>query len=185
MVVFRPDKSNQLYSKQILHPDEKTYFVEGREQIILMIDKIKIALAICYESLQQEHFDHANKIGADIYLASVAKSQAGIEKAFGHFPKIALKFSTPTLMVNSIGHCYNFESAGQSSIWNENGNIIGQLENKNEGILIYDSALDKMKPAESTRDNTNIKHSYFRASKRFYARKDRRIFGSGFLGKTR
>lgn len=143
MVIFQPNGTRRTYSKQKLHSDEKPYFIEGKEQIILKIKNSKIAPAICYESLQPEHSKNANKLGADLYLASVAKSQVGIEKAFGHFPKIAFKYSMPTLLCNSIGHCDNFESAGQSSIWDNNGILIGQLDNKSEGILVYDTALKK------------------------------------------
>ena len=157
MIIFKPNEPDQIYSKQLLHPDEKSYFTEGKEQITLKIKKIKIGLAICYESLNPEHLENTKKTGADIYLASVAKSQAGIKSALEHFPKIASEYSMPILMVNSIGHCDNFESAGQSTIWNEKGIVTDQLDNKNEGILIYDSAIDKMNLTESTEDNNEYK----------------------------
>lgn len=95
-------------------------------------------------------------LGAELYLASVAKSQIGIEKAFGHFPKTALKYSIPTLLCNCIGHCDNFESAGQSSIWGIDGKLISQLDNENEGILIYDTELKTTDRAESTTHNKEL-----------------------------
>lgn len=112
MVIFQPNMTRQTYSKQNLHSDEKPYYIGGSEQIILTIKEKKIALAICYESLQTEHSKNANELGADLYLASVAKSQNGIEKAKAHFPKIANEFSMPVLMSNCIGYCDNFESVG-------------------------------------------------------------------------
>lgn len=141
MVIFQPKSARLTYSKQQLHPDEKPYFIQGSEQIILKIKDQKIAPAICYESLQPEHSTRANRLGTQLYLAAVAKSQSGIEKAFAHFPKIADKYSMPVLMANCIGKCDNFESAGQSAVWDENGNLMGQLDNKNAAILIYDSEL--------------------------------------------
>lgn len=60
MVIFQPSKTRRTYSKQILHSDEKPYFIEGNEQIILTVKDIKIALAICYESLQPEHSENAD-----------------------------------------------------------------------------------------------------------------------------
>ena len=139
MVIFQPDTPRQTYSKQQLHYDELPYFVNGVEQIMLTVYNKKIAPAICYESLQTTHSDNAVKLGAEIYIASVAKSQNGIDKAKSHFPIIAKKFSMPVLMSNCVGFCDNFESVGQSSVWTKQGNLAGQLNEKNEGILIFDT----------------------------------------------
>tara|TARA_R110002111_G_scaffold82930_10_gene130547 strand:- start:309 stop:1031 length:723 start_codon:yes stop_codon:yes gene_type:complete len=139
MVIFQPHLPRQTYSKQILHLDEKKYFIEGNKQTILTLKDAKIALAVCFESLQPQHTANAYAMGATVYLASVAKSQLGIEKANAYFPKVARKYSTPILMANSIGYCDDFQSAGQTSIWDANGYRIGQLNSQREGLLIYDT----------------------------------------------
>jgi hypothetical protein len=82
--------------------------------------------------------------GAEFYIASVAKSQNGIKKAFLYYPKIASKYSISVLMSNFIGFCDDFESAGQTSIWDDNGILKGQLDNLNEGLLVYDTELKTM-----------------------------------------
>ncbi|SEP14732.1 carbon-nitrogen hydrolase family protein [Paenibacillus sp. OV219] len=138
MIIFQPNRSRQTYSKQKLHVDEFPYFVGGREQVLLTLDDIKIAPAICYESLQIEHAEQANELGADVYLASVAKSQNGISKATSHYPHLAKTYSMSVLMANCIGPCDNFESVGQTAVWNNQGNIVDQLNDTEEGILIYD-----------------------------------------------
>ncbi len=139
MVLFRPSLPRLVYSKQLLHSDELPYFEKGNQQVVFTVKGEKIAPAICYESLQNEHSEQAFKLGANIYLASVAKSREGIEKAFLHYPDIARKYSFPVLMANCIGFCDNFESAGQTSVWDGNGALIEQLDNKNEGVLIFDT----------------------------------------------
>ena len=139
MILFQPDKPRQTYSKQHLHQDEFPYFVNGQEQIFLTQENNKIALAICYESLLPEHAESAIENGATIYLASVAKPARGVEKAFNHYPEIAKKYSIPVLMANCIGYCDNFESAGKTSIWNNKGQLVGQLDDKSEGILLFDT----------------------------------------------
>ena len=156
MIVFQPDRPRRTYSKQILHSDEKPYFVEGREQVILTIKDMKIALAICFESLRPEHSEYANGLGAELYLASVAKSQDGIEKANEHFPKIADKYLMPVLMANCVGFCDTFQSKGQSSVWDENGILVGQLDSQNEGVIIYDTVLKTTNRVEKT----NANHGY-------------------------
>ena len=145
MLIFQANKESVIYSKQILHSDELPYFVCGNEQIILTLKGKKIAIGICYETLQREHFLNTNQKGADIYIASVAKPKGGIEKAYKHFPKIAREFSTPILMSNCVGYCDNFMSVGQSAIWNKNGELIKQLDSENQGILIYDTETELVK----------------------------------------
>lgn len=139
MIIFQPNKPKEIYSKQQLHSDELTYFESGFEQKIINSNETNIAPAICYESLQPSHVENANKLGANIYLASVAKPSKGLEKAFNHFPEIAKQYEMPVLMVNCVGFSDNFLSVGQSAIWTKEGKIVGQLDEKTEGILIFDT----------------------------------------------
>jgi predicted amidohydrolase len=145
MLIFQSNEKRVVYSKQMLHSDELPYFVCGTDQVILNIKEKKIAVGICYETLQRKHFLNTNKKGADIYIASVAKPKGGIEKAFIHFPEIAKEFNTPVLMSNCVGYCDNFMSVGQSAIWNKKGELIEQLDSKNQGILIYDTETESVK----------------------------------------
>lgn len=145
MIFFQPNIPRQTYSKQQLHSDEFPYFVNGEKQIILTVGNKKIALAICYESLQTDHSENVNKLGAEIYIASVAKSQNGIDKAMKHYARVAKKFSMPVLMSNCVGYCDNFESVGQSAIWTTKGILIAQqLDDKLEGILIFDTETEEV-----------------------------------------
>lgn len=139
MLIFKPNNNFQTYSKQILHDDEKPFFKKGNDHVILNLNGNKIAPAICYESLQVEHIENSIQKGAKIYVASVAKSQKGINNAKAYFSKVAKERSIPILMANCVGLCENFESVGQSSVWNKQGNLLGQLSDSEEGILVYDT----------------------------------------------
>ena len=139
MIIFEPNKPRQTYSKQQLHSDEFPYFENGVEQVIIKTNDKNIAPAICYESLQPTHSENAFKLGADIYLASVAKPANGVVKAFDHYPKVAKQYGMPVLMTNCVGFCDNFLSVGKSSIWTKDGELVGQLDDKMEGILIFDT----------------------------------------------
>lgn len=143
MVIFQPGKERSIYSKQQLHSDEFPYFEKGERQIILNIHNKKLAPAICYESLQPDHSEQAVKLGADIYLASVAKPQGGIEKAFKHYPLVAKKYGIPVHMSNCVGFCDNFLSVGQSAVWTKEGILAGQLGDQSEGLLIFDTETEE------------------------------------------
>jgi predicted amidohydrolase len=144
MLIFQPGKPLQVYSKQLLHPDELPFFEAGEKQVVLAVNNNLIAPAICYESLQPDHSAQACQLGATIYLASVAKSQQGIERAMAHFPQIARSLKMQVLMVNSIGICDNFQAVGKSTVWANDGKILGQLTSDEEGILIYDTETNQV-----------------------------------------
>jgi predicted amidohydrolase len=139
MIFFQADQPRKTYSKQHLHADELPYFIPGKVQLVLTVDDLEIAPAICYESLQIDHAQNAYKLGARMYVASVAKSQAGIAKAMDHYSGMATQLSMPVLMSNCVGDCDNFVSAGQSAIWTKNGQLVKQLDDVCEGLLFFDS----------------------------------------------
>ena len=140
MLVFRPDAARVVYSKQHLHADELPWFVAGNGQVTLSAGKEIVAPAICYESLLDAHCEAAVALGATIYVASVAKSAKGIEKADAHYPAIARRHSLPVLMANSVGPCDGFEAVGSSSIWNARGELLARLPASGEGALLLDTA---------------------------------------------
>lgn len=136
MLIFQPSQNCICYFKQLLHEDELPFFASGDQQLIVEIGPLKIAPAICYESLQSSHIQEAVKLGANLYLASVAKSQDGIDRANLYFSQIARTYNIPVFMSNSVGYCDNFESAGQTAVWNRNGKCITRLRAQEEGLII-------------------------------------------------
>lgn len=144
MIIFEPNNPRQTYSKQQIHSDEFPYFENGDGQVIIKTNDKNIAPAICYESLQQKHSEIAFKLGADVYLASVAKPANGVKKAFDHYPKIAKQYAMPVLMSNCVGFCDNFLSVGNSSVWTKEGELVGQLDDRTEGILIFDTETEEV-----------------------------------------
>ncbi len=148
MIFFQPRQPRVWYAKQQLHSDELPYFDPGDKQVLLQAHGHTLAPAICYESLQPDHAANAVRCGADIYLASVAKPDRGVIKAFAHYPAIAQQHSMTVLMANSIGPCDNFISAGQSAVWNNRGELVSQLNDDQEGLLLFDTAINSNQPNE-------------------------------------
>jgi predicted amidohydrolase len=144
MIVFQPNKPRAVYSKSYLHSDEDPYFMSAKGISGLTIKKICIAFAICYEISVPAHAAQANQEGATIYIASVAKSVEGVDKAVNRLSQIAKEYSMTVLMSNFIGHCDNFDCGGRSSVWNEKGELIEQLDDRNEGILVFDTETQRV-----------------------------------------
>jgi predicted amidohydrolase len=156
MIIFQPAAPRLAYSKQHLHTDEEPYFVSGPDDLLLSVRGLNLTPAICYESLLQQHAEKAYQNGAGIYMASVAKAEKGIAKAFQHYPKIAAKYGMTILMVNSIGPSDDFIGAGQSAVWNTKGELIVTMPENEEGILLYDTVSDSATKHFFTAAKTSI-----------------------------
>jgi predicted amidohydrolase len=139
MIVFQPSGARITYSKQQLHADEEPYFVRGGHQIVVAVAGHSIAPAICYESLQDSHAEQAAQLGADIYLASVAKSAGGAQRAFSHYPAVARRHTMTVLMANCVGPCDDFVAVGQSAIWSSSGELLTKLDSEHDGIALLDT----------------------------------------------
>jgi len=142
MVLFQPNKERSTYSKQYLYQGEEAYFENGKKPCFIQIDNHKIAPAICYESSVSEHSDAAISQSATIYVAAVMTNLSGINKKLNVLSNLAKKHKIIVLMSNFVGISGGCESAGKSSIWNQNGKLKGQMNSKEEGLLIYDTDTD-------------------------------------------
>jgi predicted amidohydrolase len=139
MVWFGPRTPRRSYAKQQLHADELPYFVQGGGQLVLKTATQTLAPAICYESLQHSHADSAAKLGANVYLASVAKPAGALVKAMLHYPAIARKHSMYVIMAACVGPSDDFVSVGQSAAWNSHGELLAQMDSESEGMVEVDT----------------------------------------------
>jgi hypothetical protein len=86
------------------------------------------------------HAYAAARSGADIYLASVAKSRRMVAKSYEHYPQIARSHFVAVLMANSVGPSDDFVSAGQSGAWNSSGQLVVSMSDKAEGFVMFDTS---------------------------------------------
>jgi predicted amidohydrolase len=137
LTLIQANQKPSTYCKRYLHADELPYFTTGKEEVIWDLEE-RIAPAICYESTLLVHAAEAAKMKSSVYLASVAKSAAGIIKAQEHYASISKQHQWWTLLVNMIGSADNFIGAGGSAIWDAQGTKIACLDDK-EAILWIDT----------------------------------------------
>ncbi|MBF2709859.1 carbon-nitrogen hydrolase family protein [Flavobacterium soyangense] len=140
MIIFQPNKERITYSKQNLFPSETEIFNVGNESIIIPFDiENIIAPAICYDLSDPKHSENAKQNNSNIYIASVLNSVNGIDEDIYKLSNIAKKHKMTVFMANFIGQSGGYECAGKSSIWNDSGELIEQLDNSTEGILLYNT----------------------------------------------
>lgn len=149
MIIFRPGKAPITYSKQHLYHTEAELFTPGNTPCILHYDAENIvAPAICYELSNAAHADYAHKQHATIYMASVLNSVNGVDADIEKLSHIASTYQMTTFMANYVGVSGGYQCAGKSSVWDSEGRLIAQLDNKTEGAILFDM---EMKRIESIR----------------------------------
>lgn len=139
MVILHPHLPKKFYYKQFLHPDEEPYFSPGNSPVTLQYNGHGLSFAICYEVFAEKHWQQAIEAKTDIYVASVAKSKKGMEKALTTLESLSAKNQWTILLSNSIGPSDNFTGAGTSSMWDSEGKLQQQLGHDEEGILLFDT----------------------------------------------
>lgn len=141
LTLIQPNQTPSTYCKRYLHADEEPYFTQGKEEVVWALEE-RIAPAICYESTLPAHAAEAVKMKPSVYLASVAKSSAGLAKVQEHYTGISKHHQWWTLLVNMIGPADNFIGAGGSAIWDPRGNKIACLDDK-EAVLWIDTITEE------------------------------------------
>lgn len=143
------------YSKQYLYPTEVDIFTSGNTPCIAPFDEAHIiAPAICYELSNDEHVEYAHRMNANVYMASVLNSIGGIDADIERLSKIASTYKMFTFMSNYVGESGGYQCAGKSSVWNTEGELVAQLDNKKEGTLIYDTKTGTVDVLELARFNS-------------------------------
>lgn len=138
-VIFQPHKARVTYSKQYLYHTEIGHFTAGKKPLYLNIEGQIIAPAICYELSNPEHSKGAAQNNAAFYIASVLNSVEGVNGDHQKLSAIARKYKMTVFMANYIGVSGGYQCGGKSAIWNSEGMLIGQLSDKNEGLLVFDT----------------------------------------------
>ena len=144
LALFAPNSLRSSYSKRYLHPEEEAYFSPAPRVGGIWEAVPKIALSICYELSVPAHAEAAFNEGAELYLCSVAKTQKGVASAHLRLTEIARRNAAPVLMVNCVGASGDGVCAGASAAWNRRGELLGQLDGVNEGLLVYDTATEQI-----------------------------------------
>lgn len=139
MLIFQPNAAPERYVKNYLHEDELPFFTSGESTTKALGRQQEIALAICYEIAIPEHARAAAESGARYYLASVAKTVSGVEKASARLAEIASTHQMTVLMTNCVGECEGQQAGGKSGIWQPDGTSIARLDELREGLIIYDT----------------------------------------------
>lgn len=135
-LIFHPDGTQSLYSKQHLHPGEESVITVGTGGEALAIDNRAIAFAICADAMHSGHRANACKAGADIYAAGVLISPASYAAESQQLADYAKTDRMMVLLANHGGASGGWECAGRSAIWSSNGELISAAKGQGPCLVI-------------------------------------------------
>jgi predicted amidohydrolase len=137
-ILFAPGQPRRVAHKAYLHDDEIAFFAAGRGQANLLGSTPRIALAICYDISVDAHIEQAAAQGMQAYLASAAKTVAGIAAARERLSIKAGEYGIPVLMVNSVGTCEGKPAGGNSMVIDAGGKLVQALNASEQALLLHD-----------------------------------------------
>jgi predicted amidohydrolase len=138
--VIAPDNSISIYTKQFLHEGEDAFFQSSFDyNPMITIEDQKISFAICADIDNPLHPENAYKRATDIYIASIFFSPNGIPNAYRDLQSYAAKHKMNVLMSNFSGESWGYPSAGQSAFWNNKGELVGQMNASDSGLLVVEN----------------------------------------------
>ena len=141
--VISPDNSVSIYTKQFLHEGEDEFFQSSFDyNPMIIIEEQKISFAICADIDNPLHPENACKRATDIYIASIFFTPNGIPNAYRDLQSYAEKHKMNVLMSNFSGESWGYPSAGQSAFWNNKGELIGQMNDSDSGLLLVENKND-------------------------------------------
>ena len=141
--VIAPDNSVSIYTKQFLHEGEDEFFQSSFDyNPMITIEEQKISFAICADIDNPLHPENACKKATDIYIASIFFTPNGIPNAYRDLQSYAAKHKMNVLMSNFSGESWGYPSAGQSAFWNNKGELVGQMNDSDSGLLLVENKND-------------------------------------------
>jgi predicted amidohydrolase len=141
--IISPDNSVSIYTKQFLHEGEDEFFESSFDyNPTITIENKKISFAICADIDNPLHAENASKRETDIYIASIFFTPNGIPNAYRDLQNYAQKHKMNVLMANFSGESWGYPSAGQSAFWNNKGELAGQMNDSDSGLLLVENQND-------------------------------------------
>lgn len=144
-ITFHPDGRSSVYRKHFLHAGEEKHAAAGSAISQLHeVRGVKVALAICADTGQQQHPHAAAVAGAELYVAGSLISNGGYEKDAGQLAGYAKLFGLNVLMANHAHASGGYESAGRSAIWAAGGELVIAAPGPGDMLVIADDSGGKV-----------------------------------------
>jgi predicted amidohydrolase len=135
-LVFRPDGSVLVHTKEHVHESEQHVFACGPGGPLLLVEDTSVALAICADASHPSHAANAADRGAGVYAASAMITPDAYDRKAALLQKYARAHGIAVLLANYSGSTGGEASAGGSAIWSDGGNVVAASRDTEESLVI-------------------------------------------------
>jgi predicted amidohydrolase len=138
-IAFHPDGRHTTYRKHFLFPGEDKFAAPG-SAVSQLIDVrgVPVALAVCADTLNQQHPHAALIAGATLYVASSVIIPEGYAHQVELLSRYAKMFSFGVLLANHAFATGGYISAGGSAAWLPGGELLVAADGQGELLVIAD-----------------------------------------------
>ena len=135
-IVFRPDGSTTLHSKQYLHDGEQAYASAGPGGPLFAVAGEPLALAICADIANPRHPQAVASTRAALYAAAVLVSEAGYAADTALLQRYASEHGFAVLMANHAAPTGGWTPAGRSAFWAPGGEPVVAAPGAGECLVL-------------------------------------------------
>ena len=124
------------YAKVHIPASESPYFISGENSCVVSVRRVGVGLAICADTSYPSHVAAVATRGAQLYVASIMKTEDEMANHAHRMKRYATSHRMAVLTSNYAGQSGGRESAGRSAIWDEQGDLIAQVDSNEESLLV-------------------------------------------------
>ncbi|MEW2489060.1 carbon-nitrogen hydrolase family protein [Streptomyces sp. NPDC048411] len=118
-----------VYRKMWLHGEEFDRFTPGEKPEVLVLDGVRLGLAVCYDAAVPEHAAETAALGIDAYVAGTlyGAGPGSAARRDGHMRERALAHGVWVVLATSAGASGTYpETSGGSGVWGPDGAVVVQ-----------------------------------------------------------
>lgn len=124
------------YAKIHVQESEREYFVAGKDSCVVSIGNVPVGIAICADASHPAHAADAAQRGAQLYVASVMKTEAEYREYTNRLAVYAARHRMAVLTANYAGSTGGSKSAGKSAFWDEHGHLVAQAGSNARALVL-------------------------------------------------
>lgn len=136
-ICIQPDGSSALYRKRFLHAGEQAFAAPGSiDAHSINLNRERVSLAICADTVSQDHPRWAREAGATVYAAGVLWSDGGYDTDAALMKAHCALNGFAALVANHASPTGGYQSAGRSAFWAGGGRLLCTAPSIGQALLV-------------------------------------------------
>lgn len=136
-ICMHPDGSLTTYRKRFLHGGEEAFAAPGSVNAFsIELSDERLSLAICADTVGQDHPRWARQAGATVYAAGVLWSRSGYDADAALIKSHCALHGFAGLVANHASPTGGYQAAGKSAFWAAGGELLCTAPPESPALLV-------------------------------------------------